>query len=122
MNVAIVLISRLEGDSGHLSLNSLGRRKGSNLTLPHPLPHPPPSFPCCSCCVWFSILYVGLLTILVLLLAAFSGYILVTTWQMDEHNNFTSSSIQDEIKKLRDGKYRVCVGGIHSFSLYTELV
>jgi hypothetical protein len=53
--------------------------------------------------VWFSILYVGLLTILVLLLGAFSGYTLITTWQVDQHSNSTSIAIREELKQFRNG-------------------
>lgn len=54
--------------------------------------------------MWFTVLYVSLLTILVLVLGVFSGYILSSLWQMDQSNNSTIISLQGDIKRLKEGQ------------------
>ncbi len=46
----------------------------------------------------------GMLTVLLLLVAAFSGYILVTIWQVNQSSNSTTMDIHADIKNLRDGQ------------------
>lgn len=54
--------------------------------------------------MWFTVLYVSLLTILVLVLGVFSGYILSSLWQMDQSNNSTIVSLRGDIKRLKEGR------------------
>lgn len=78
---------------------------GLSLPPPPPLPllPPPRHLPYPSCCMWFAVLYMGVLTVMVLLVAAFTGYILVSTWQMDESNNSTTIALHDNINKFKEG-------------------